>query len=543
MRHVLLASCVAVALAGMAACDSDPPADPARNQVNATPRDQLRDGGQLVWPLAAMPSQYNLHHVDGAEAGPVVDALMPRMFRQDAGGDPQRHPAYLDAVAVASEPKQVVRYRLNAKARWSDGRPLAWGDLAAQWRALSGANGAFQSASSTGYEDIENVEAGGPNEVVVTFARRFADWQSLFSPLYPASVNGDPAAFNHGWLARPLVTAGPFAVANVDTAGQVITLARADGWWGSRAKLDKIIYRVLGLDGLVRGDLDVLDVGADAAALAKAKSLAGVDVREAGGPQVRHLTVNGTGAILGDVRVRQAIARAIDRAAIARAVLGNGSGALGNHLYLSNHAGHRDNSTVVAYHQDRARADLDAAGWRLAGATRRREGRELALRLVVPANVAVSRREAELIQTQLGQIGVRVDVETVPAPAFFDDYVAPGNFDLTVFAWRVQPYPISSSRSLYTQPRMTGGGELDIRQNFARVGSPQIDTLYEQARGELDRGRAVELVNQIDRLIWEQVGTLPLYQRPERWACRTGLANIGAFGVADPVYEDIGWPK
>ena len=53
-------------------------------------------------------------------------------------------------------------------------------------------------------------------EVVVTFARPFGDWKSLFSPLLPASTNGTPEAFNTAWLNKIPVTAGPFRFGGFD---------------------------------------------------------------------------------------------------------------------------------------------------------------------------------------------------------------------------------------------------------------------------------------------------------------------------------------
>ena len=51
------------------------------------------------------------------------------------------------------------------------------------------------------------------------------------------------------------------------------------------------------------------------------------------------------------------------------------------------------------------------------------------------------------------------------------------------------------------------------------------------------------LVNRIDALIWQEVHSLTLYQRPEMWVTKSGLANHGAFGFADIAYENIGWAK
>ena len=134
-------------------------------------------------------------------------------------------------------------------------------------------------------------------------------------------------------------------------------------------------------------------------------------------------------------------------------------------------------------------------------------------------------------------------IDTVPSPDFFEKYIRPGQFDFTVFSWMGTPFPISSARSIYAKPTMGPKGELAIQQNYARVGSDEIDKLFDQATQELDRKRAIELANQIDAQIWQLVHSLTLYQRPEMWVTKSGLANHGAFGFAEIVYEDIGWAK
>jgi peptide/nickel transport system substrate-binding protein len=65
----------------------------------------------------------------------------------------------------------------------------------------------------------------------------------------------------------------------------------------------------------------------------------------------------------------------------------------------------------------------------------------------------------------------------------------------------------------------------------------------QQATQELDRSKAIELANRMDALLWQQVHSLTIYQRPDVWAVKKGLANMGAFGFADIVYQDIGWAK
>ena len=535
--------------------DMSAPRSATENQINAMPRDKVQDGGRLVWPIASMPVTYNYNHIDGTEDdhSHAKRALMPRIFLTDASGAPYWNPDYLASEpAIVTEPNQIVTYRINPNAKWYDGTPITWEDFHWQWRALNGTNKAYQISSSNGYSDIESVARGQDDrEVVVTFKDRYADWQTIFYLLYPASTNKSPQIFNEGWKNEPLTTAGPFKIGVIDQTAKTLTLVRNEKWWGRPAKLDTIVFRAIDLDAqidaLANGEIDMMDIGPDVNKYVRAREMAGAEIRVAGGPNFRHLTINGSGPILRDVQVRRALAMAIDRAAIARAMLGPlgiDPVPLGNHIFMRNQKGYQDNSGDVGkYDPGRAAQMLEQAGWKLEGNLRRKDGRVLEINCVIPTAVATSRQESELIQNMLGQIGVRVNINTVPTPDFFEKYVRPGQFDFTLFSWIGTPFPISSSRSLYAKPVAGPGGTLVIQQNYARVGSDEIDRLYAEATAELDRQKAIELANRIDALIWQEVHSLTLYQRPEMWVVKSGLANMGASGFAEIVYEDIGWAK
>jgi len=525
------------------------------NQIRQTPRDQIQDGGTFTWTTDNMPPNYNYHQLDGTEvAGSQVTlALMPSAYRSDATGAPVWNPALLASEPTLTlVPKQVVTYTINPKAIWYDGTPITWEDFHWQWRANNGTNKAYQVASTNGWDAIESVERGKDDrDVVVTYASHYADWQGTFSQIYPAATNRDPHVFNEGWKDRPLTTAGPFKVESIDNTAKTITLVRNEKWWGERAKLERLVYRVIDpdaqIDAVANGEIDAMDVGPDVNKYNRAKDIEGTEIRLAGGPNFRHLTMNGTSPVLRDVRVRQALAMAISRPAIARALLaplGMRADPLGNHIFMANQDGYRDNSGDNG-HYDPARAKqlLDEAGWRMDGDVRKKDGKPLEVVAVIPSAVNTSKQETELMQNMLAQVGVRLVISTVPSPDFFSKYVTPGQFDFTVFSWMGTSFPVSAALSLYSTPATNAAGELDVRQNYARIGTPQIDGLFREATSELDPIRGRELGNQIDALLWQEVHSLTLYQRPEIVVTKTNLANFGAFGFADWVYEDIGWVK
>ncbi|RSS40137.1 ABC transporter family substrate-binding protein [Streptomyces sp. WAC08241] len=270
LRTVAALTSAVLAVSVLAGCSADDETDaaPLAAQDNApAPRDRVADGGTLRWAVDAAPTTLNAFQADAdAATSRIAGAVLPALYTLDQRGRPQRNPDYLEsAQVVETEPKQVVLYKLNQQAVWSDGREIGAPDFVAQWRALSGRDTAYWTARNSGYERIEKIERGKNDlEVRVTFAKPYADWQSLFTPLYPKQVMGSPDAFNDGARTALKATAGPFLLKSVDTEGGAVTLARNPRWWGQPAKLDTLVLRAVPradrAEALAAGTLDLAEI-------------------------------------------------------------------------------------------------------------------------------------------------------------------------------------------------------------------------------------------------------------------------------------------
>jgi peptide/nickel transport system substrate-binding protein len=522
--------------------------------INPAARDQIRAGGTLRWGLGEFPAQWNANHIDGdvGVVRTVMAALLPHPFRSDERGRVTLDTDYVTAAKVtATNPRQVITYTLNPKARWTDGKPVTWEDFAAQWKALSGQDPAYRVNPIIAYENIRSVAKGKTaQEVVVTFQQPYGEWHSLFTPLYPKATNGTPAAFNADWLNRIPITAGPFKLAKFSSGDKTVTLARDTAWWGSEARLDQVVFR--GFKGtemtaaFVKGELDVADVSASPDEYTAAKAVQGAVIRQAAGRDFRHFTFNGESDVLTDVRVRQAIAMAIDRRAVAQAAsqqVGWKAVPLNNHFFMNTQQGYRDNAgTLGSYDVAGAGRLLDAAGWKLAGAARTKNGKQLTLRVVIPEGQWLSASEAQTAAASLKQIGVRANVVTVPAKDFFTKHVIAGNFDLAPFSYSATPFPVTVGYDKYANGAPEAkGDEKRWYANLGRSGSPEIDEAMWVAGTTLDPAKAADSVNAADKLIWQEVNVLPLYQRPQSVAVKSTLANIGATGFYDLKFQDIGF--
>ncbi|OUD03958.1 ABC transporter family substrate-binding protein [Streptomyces swartbergensis] len=702
-RSVAFLTAGVLAVPALAGCGSEDPAGKplAAPDIRPAGRDRIADGGTLRWAVDSVPDTLNTFQSDAdATTTRVAQAVLPSMFRMDASGRPERNPAYLEsAEVVETEPKQVVLYKLNQQAVWSDGREIGAADFAAQWRALSGKDTAYWTARNAGYDRIQKIERGdNALEVKVTFSRPYADWRSLFSPLYPKDVMGTPDSFNDGARKKLKVTAGPFAVKEVDREDDEITLARNPRWWGEPAKLYEIVLRTVPRDKraaeLAAGTLDVAEIdpsaarritvaakprssssplmgpGADRPAadalrswavangtdedaadeetvarkkLRKAavkyarqqQALRGFEVRKSLEPAYTQLALNGAQGPLADERVRRAVARALDRKELAEAVLkplGLPAVPVGSHLALSGQAAYADNSGALGGQDTKeAQALLADAGWVRGGPVKEQEkkkkegekaagaegekasdsseeesdgdgtyvvgeddkahrqdpadhlahdgkqykqpaqggapgayapkgtaapanreaaplaknGKALTLRFVLPSGPGSQtlRTVADRISRMLERVGIGTDISKVSDESYFKDHIASGQYDLALYSWPATAFPATDARPVYAKPVPAADGSLNVEQNYTRVGTDQVDQLFDEAVSTLDEGESRSLIRKADSRIWAAAGSIPLFQRPQLIAARKNIVNTGAFGFGTPVYEDMGFLK
>ncbi len=515
------------------------------NQTSPVAYAQVPDGGNLRWAIDEFPPNYNTAEVDGNEQGinQLMLSTLPVTFHTDAGGKPYLNKDVVQKAEVVSQNPQVVEYHLNPKAVWSDGTAMTYKDFAGTANSQNGKNQAYKAASTSGYDQIGSVERGATDQdVKVTFAKVYPEWQSLFSPFYPAALDATPESFNTAWINGPTVSGGPFIIDKIDKTAKTITVKRNDKWFGQKAKLDTIQYKVIDVSAqpkAFQGDqVDFFDIGSDPAAYKTAQATPNSEIRKAGGPNYRHIDLSKRGP-LADLAVRQAVMLSIDRVDDAKAMLSAlnwPATTLDSHIWMNNQAQYK--ATCGDYcNQDIAKADslLEGAGWKKDGkGIYAKGGQELNLSFVIPSGVASSATEAGIQQNALKKAGIKVTLQTVPSDPFFSDYITPGHYDLTIFSWIGTPFPVSGAKQLYAE-----NGE----SNFGKIGSKEIDNLLNEATSTLDTSKAVDLTYQIDQKLWEEGHSVTLYQRPDLVACKKTLVNEGAFGFADVDYTTIGFKK
>lgn len=528
---------------------------PPLSDINAKDRSELAEGGELRIPISDMPTNYNSLNVNGNtvdQGSTMAMFLEPQNWTYDEDGSFHENKNFVTAFDSRDEDgKQVANLNLNPDAVWGDGTPITVEDYIATWQACNGESEGFNCASTDGFSDIESIEQGTDEfDVIVTFKSAFPDWSSPLSTVWPAAGVKDAETFNDGWdQPNNDWFSGPFQFAGVDAAQQVIKLERNPNWWGEEPLLETVSLRAADpaatATAFANGELDVLSGIIDGAEYAQAAGRSDAEVRRAGGLQWRHFTFNGEAGVLKDQAVRLALTKGINREAIVQADLTGipdlnpSELLLGNHFFMPGQVGYQDNSAVSAYDPEQAGSDLDAAGWKLEDGAeyRTKDGETLSFEYVMMPDVSTSKTEGELLQQQMKEIGVKVDIVNVSTAAFFDEYVIPGNFQTTAFAWQGTQYPLANVGQLYSCDSITNGS------NFTQTCVEAIDELIPQIASEEDQEKRNELGNEADKLIWENVMFFPIYRRLEMTAVPTNLANYGAFGMMSVPAENIGWEK
>ncbi|MBF8184663.1 ABC transporter family substrate-binding protein [Nonomuraea sp. K274] len=518
--------------------------------INPVAYEQVKDGGTLTLAIGQWPTQWNGNHVDGnqADTATMLDPIMPQLMMADENAEFTPNADYLtDVKSDMSSGKQVVTYTINDKAQWSDGTPMTWKDLETTWKAQNGENDKFKASSTDGWDKIESVEKGDSDKVaVITFDKPYSEWQGLFnrgtSHLFPAEHMATPEAYENDYLQKIPATAGPFKVEKIDEGTKTLTLVRDENWWGQKAKLDKLIFRAIDsptaeVNAFANGELDAAYIESGSPAdLKRAKEVPNAEIRKALSPNWRHITVNNQSEFLKDKSVRQAVQYAINRDVITQSDLKDMEWplqTLGNHVFMNNHKAYVDNSGDLGkYNLEKSKQLLEAAGWKQDGEYRKKDGKEFALEFVIPTGTPVAQTEGELTQAMLKEAGIKLTIRPVPLDKFFNDFIIKGDFDLVPFSWIGTPLPLGSMPQIYK----TGS-----ESNFPNASDPAVDAAIQAAVDETDPAKAIELANAADKLVWDMVHTIPLYQRPDIWAVKKTVANFGARGYAYYDWTAIGF--
>ncbi|MEO8888121.1 MAG: ABC transporter family substrate-binding protein [Jatrophihabitantaceae bacterium] len=460
--------------------------------------------------------------------------------------------------------QQVVTYKINPKAVWDDGVKITEKDYAYTWQAQKSADpktGCPALLGTTGYDQIASVTAGADDHTVVVKYQKgnpFPDWQSLFSPLLSAHVMdkgsnaADCAYITKGWATAsgfPAgVTNGPWQLAksDINVPSKTFTLTHNPKYWGASPKLAKLVDAYIGSDPntnvtvLQNQEAAMIYPQPQLDLVKNLKGLSSVTTEINFGVAFEHLDFNIATPGLSDVRVRQAIALAIDRKALVQATVGQFSDkatVLGNRLLMTNQGGYVNNGTAYdAQNIAKAKQLIQAAGGVMGqGGIYSIKGKPLSFAVETTQNNPLRDQTIATIANQVKAAGIKLTEK--PDPNIFGDTTQPTSlaahgYQLALFAWVGGP-SLSSNASIY----QTGGG-----QNYTGGGDKTADGFLKQMTSATTTDAEKAAANAADKQLWTDMFTLPLYQKPTLLAfdnTYTGIADNAT--QAGPLWNSEGF--
>ncbi|MGC9669471.1 ABC transporter family substrate-binding protein [Planosporangium sp. 12N6] len=491
-------------------------------------------GGTLAYAIEKPISGWNIADADANsfEAAQVLAGVLPSAFIAYPDLSVRVNSDLLvSAEQTATDPQTVV-YRIQPAATWDDGMPISGDDFTYAWQTQNGKDCPDCSAASTaGYDQIASLAQGdGGKTVTVTFQPAFADWKSLFANLYPAHVaraHGDLATSWKWFNANPpTFSGGPYKVSGhvPDTAVEEVPNPR---WYGHvKPTLDRLVFRTITdqsaeLTALRNNEVQAVYPQPTIDLVNSVKAERSVQYTVGKGLSWEHLDLNVQNPLLADRELRRALFTAIDRNAIISKTVGQvlaDTPALGSHNFVPGQTSYRDLVTPTGQGTGdlaKARKLLTDAGYRDVGkALKTPAGVPVTLRVSYIAGNDTRARIAELIQAQLGQLGITVRIMPVTN---FGASLTGGDFDLILFSWTGTPFPVSNALQTWT----SDGGS-----NFGGWHNDASDRLLRQAAAETDAAKVADLLNQADQLMTDDAYVLPLFQKPTLLAVNSRFANV-----------------
>ncbi|RUT30109.1 polyamine ABC transporter substrate-binding protein [Arsenicitalea aurantiaca] len=384
------------------------------------------------------------------------------------------------------------------------------------------------SSYSADYAAFETVEALDDHTVQITLSNPIPTVLGLLVPFNGGAIICEAAGTELGdGFGRNPVGTGPFAFVEYQSQ-QFVRLAANTEYFRGAPEIDEILFRYVASDSsrdlaFQSGEVDIVNGRFEQSWLDRMAGLPDTTVQVLGPYELHQLHLNMTQPPLDDIRVRQAIAHAIDRDQLV-AFRGEMLTRPATSVIPSGYLGHEP-QTLLEHDVERARELLAEAGYP--------DGIDLrTVQTTLPAMLTTM----EVVQAQLAEAGIRLNFELVDHPTFHEQI----RQDLSqVVYYGASRLPVADifltqffdSDSIVQKPTaVTNFSHCDV-----------ADAEIEAARTEIDPERQAELWQEAQRKIVEAICAVPMYEmgQPYAWTNRLEFAvpQEGSLNLSPSINE------
>jgi peptide/nickel transport system substrate-binding protein len=369
------------------------------------------------------------------------------------------------------DPKTYI-FHLRSGVKFSDGRPLTARDV--KWSFDSLLQGKVRSTKAATYRFVESIEA--PDDLTVIFHLK-EPWAGMLWNVAGGAGMGIVPYGRGGEISQQPVGSGPFRFVRAEQDKEVI-VERNDNYWGQQTKVARVRFLVVPDDTtraleLRKGSADVAINSLPFDTVLTLERDPALRVLRGPGTRLGYMAFNLRDPILRDVRVRQAIAYALDRQPLIHYLMRDSARLAASVLPPESWAYDGD---VRQYLNDPAKARqlLDAAGFPTVNGVR--------FHLTMKTSTEESSRAmAAVFQQQLREVGIALDIRSFEFATFFSD-VTHGEFQLYSLRWvGGNEDPDIFGYAFHSSSIIPKGAN---RQSYT---NPRVDSLIDAARIETDQ--------------------------------------------------------
>ncbi|MFJ5550083.1 ABC transporter substrate-binding protein [Streptomyces sp. NPDC093225] len=507
-RTALAALASVAALSVLAACAGPPRggADGAGASFAlsaGTPRPK-GDIDSFTWAVYAEPPTLDYTMAFDYPQNTILSNVCESLMRWTPGLTPEPG---LAQKATNPDPTTWV-YDLRRGVRFHDGRTMTADDVVFSLGRQTDPKNA--AAWAQNFQNVASIRKTGPLQVTVKLKKpdsQFPQYMATAAGVVASRAGVTAAGADYG-TSGGLACTGPFTL-GAWQKGQSLELRRFDGYWGTRAKAGKVVFRFLTdpsarTNAMLSGEVDggyliptesygrLKDSGVGTLYFGEGLSTVNLGITNMNGP-------------LGDVRVRRALSLALDRTGFVRAALG-GAGTATNSL-----------TTRAAW----AGASPEVRKGAFAGLPPATRDIEKAKALV--AQAGATGRTLTIATSSIGQdvsllatavqaagtaIGLNVTLKSVAPNAFTALFTDPGARE------GIDAFPLTYYDSITDPLDLLVNFRTGSYLNFAGYSDKQYDALVERATATYDRDRRLRIETELQRHAAERLPWIPVAEWP-----------------------------
>ncbi|MFN2392759.1 MAG: ABC transporter substrate-binding protein [Pyrinomonadaceae bacterium] len=495
-----------------------------------------RYGGSVVVAVTGDPGGLNPAVTTQGGVHLVCGSIFSGLVAQDFDLNPV--PDLAERWEVSKD-GQTYTFYLAPNAEFHDGVPVTSADVKYTFEEMLLK---FHSRTRASIGDnLRQISALDAHTVVFEFNRPYAAFLQLIdvtnAPIMPKHLYENTDPLTNPYNVKP-VGSGAFKFQEW-AKGDHITLARNEKYFKTgKPYLDRIVYKVMPSSATAaiafeNGEADYFlnPTPLDIERLKKLPNVVINDKGREGFATVETVVLNLNRAPLSDVRVRRAMAYAIDKNYIVdKIAFGRGTAATSP---ISQALRWAHNPNVFKYERNLPLANqiLDEAGFKRDG-----EGIRFHLKYVYAPSYA---KVVEVLRDQLREVGIAVDLEQMEFSAAVDRVYIKKDFDLGFASFENGPDPdIGVKRTV-----VSGNIGAIPFSNGASYRNPRVDEFFELAASETDRQKRAAYYFEAQEILARDVPYLWLYEPQGAAAYKSALQGMYGWSAKSNVYfaQDAWW--